>query len=46
MFAVEFVEAVVQLVVLLGKLPVLIVALEQQLFYFLRICGIHKPPLL
>src|SRR5436309_14659236 len=37
-------EAIVQLVVLLGKLAELLVALQQEVLYFLRFCCAHTPP--
>src|SRR6266550_616830 len=37
-------EAIVQLVVLLVKLAELLVALQQEVLYFLRFCCAHTPP--
>jgi hypothetical protein len=42
----ELMEAMVQLVVLLDKLPEVRVVLQQPVLYILRVRCIHKPPLL
>src|SRR6187455_1567947 len=39
-------EAIVQLVVLLGKLAELLVALQQEILHFLRVCCVHNAALL
>src|SRR5262245_20536192 len=40
----ELMEAIVQLMVLLGKLAELLVALQQEILHFLRFCCVHTPP--
>jgi hypothetical protein len=40
----ELMEAIVQLVVLLGKGSELLVALQQEILHFLRFCCAHTPP--
>src|SRR5678816_1254473 len=42
----ELMEAIVQLVVLLGKLAELLVALQQEILHFLRVCCVHNAALL
>jgi hypothetical protein len=42
----EFVEAIVESVVPFGQLPVLIVALQQEVLYFLRFRDVHARTLL